>query len=113
MKLHRRFSLLLFPTLFTEKLMLRIAIDRRDIHRQAADKMEMRRYVENKVGKRYLPRLYCVTNDHQSISFDTLQSNFVGKANQGSSFVRFSMDKKTIDLQSIVSEHKSRPNIDY
>jgi hypothetical protein len=41
MKLHRRFSLLLFPTLFTEKLMLRIAIDRRDILRQMADKVEM------------------------------------------------------------------------
>src|SRR5207247_9542864 len=60
MKLHRRFSLLLFPTLFTEKLMLRIAIDRLDILRQAADKVEMRRYVDNKVGKRYFTTLYCL-----------------------------------------------------
>jgi hypothetical protein len=40
MACHRRFSLLLFATLFTEKLMLRIAIDRRDILRQMADKLE-------------------------------------------------------------------------
>ena len=113
MKLHRRFSLLLFPTLFTEKLMLRIAIDRRDILRQAADKMEMRRYVENKVGKRYLPRLYCVTNDPQSIPFDTLPSKFVVKANHGSAFVRVVTDKKTIDVQSLVSECQGWLNIDY
>jgi len=113
MKLHRRFSLLLFPTLFTEKLMLRIAIDRRDILRQAADKMEMRRYVENKVGKRYLPRLYCVTNDPQSIPFDTLPSKFVVKANHGSAFVRVVTDKKTFDLQSLVSECQGWLNIDY
>jgi hypothetical protein len=113
MKIHRRFSLLLFPTLFTEKLMLRIAIDRRDILRQMADKLEMRCYVENKVGKRYLPRLYCVTKDPRSIAFDTLPSKFVVKANHGSHFVRVVTDKKTIDVQSLVSECQGWLNIDY
>jgi len=113
MKLHRRFSLLLFPTLFTEKLMLRIAIDRRDILRQAADKVEMRRYVENKVGKRYLPQLYCLTDDPRSIAFDTLPSKFVVKANHGSGFVRVVTDKRTIDVQSLVSECQGWLNIDY
>ena len=113
MKLHRRFSLLLFPTLFTEKLVLRIAIDRRDILRQMADKLEMRRYVESKVGKRYLPRLYCVTKDPRSIAFDTLPSKFVVKANHGSGFVRVVTDKKTIDVQSLVSEGQGWLNIDY
>jgi len=113
MAIHRRFSLLLFPTLFTEKLMLRVAIDRRDILRQMPDKMEMRRYVENKLGKRYLPRLYCVTNDPRSIAFDTLPSKFVVKANHGSGFVRVVADKKIVDVQSLVSECQGWLNIDY
>ena len=113
MRLHRRFSLLLFPTLFTEKLMLRIAIDRRDILRQTSDKVEMRRYVETKVGKRYLPRLYCVTKDPRSIPFDTLPGKFVVKANHGSGFVRVVTDKKTVDVQSLVSECQGWLNIDY
>src|SRR5438046_7656263 len=96
MKLHRRFSLLLFPTVFTEKLMLRIAIDRRDILRQAADKVEMRRYVENKVGKRYLPQLYCLTDDPRSIAFDTLSSKFVVKDNYGFGFVIVVTGKCTV-----------------
>jgi len=93
--------------------MLRIAIDRRDILRQAADKVEMRRYVESKVGKRYLPRLYCVTDDPRSIPFDTLLNKFVVKANHGSGFVRVVTDKRTIDVQSLVSECQGWLNIDY
>ena len=73
----------------------------------------MRRYVQNKVGKCYLPRLYCVTKDPRSIVFDTLPNKFVVKANHGSRFVRVVTDKRSIDVQSLVSECQGWLNIDY
>ena len=113
MAIHRRFSLLLFPTLFSEKLMWRMAIDRRELLRQTADKLEMRRYVESKVGKRYLPQLFCITEDPRSIAFDTLPRKFVVKANHGSGFVKIVTDKETIDVPSIVSECQGWLDVDY
>lgn len=86
-RVHKRFSLLLWPTTFTEKNWLRIAKDRRNLLRICADKLAMRRYVEQKVGPQYLPKILCQTQDPASINWLSLPERFVIKANHGSGFV--------------------------
>lgn len=87
MAAHKRFSLLLWPTTFTEKNMLRIAKDRRSLLKTCADKLAMRRYVEQKVGAEFLPKVYCVTDDPRNINWRELPERFVIKASHGSGFV--------------------------
>jgi len=88
MAVHKRFSLLLCPRTFTEKNMLRVAKDRRSLLRTCADKLAMRRYVEQKVGPQYLPKILCQTQDPGSIKWRELPERFVVKASHGSGMLR-------------------------
>jgi hypothetical protein len=87
MKCHKRFSLLLRPTLFTEKNMLRIAIDRREILRVCADKVRMRELVAATIGEEYLPKLLGTFSDPSEIPWHHLPARFVLKASHGSGMV--------------------------
>lgn len=87
MVVHRRFSLLLCPRMFTEKIMLRIAKDRRRLLKICADKLAMRRYIEQKVGAGCLPTVFCVTENPETINWTELPERFVVKGSHGSGFV--------------------------
>ena len=87
MAVHKRFSLLLWPAAFTEKNMLRIAKDRRNLLRNCADKLAMRHYVEQKVGPQFLPKLLCQTQDPETIKWQELPERFVVKASHGSGMI--------------------------
>jgi hypothetical protein len=100
---HKRFSLLIFPTTFTEKLMLRIALDRREILQVAADKLKMRQYVADKVGGQYLPMLLCVAQSPKEINWAELPERFVVKANHGSGWVKVVRDKAKESEEAVTS----------
>jgi hypothetical protein len=88
MACHRRFSLLVRPTLFTEKNMLRVALDRRNILRTCADKLTMRELIKAKAGDGFLPEILCVANDPAKIHWEKLPNRFVMKGSHGSGFVK-------------------------
>jgi hypothetical protein len=113
---HKRFTLLLRPRLFTEKLVLRIALDRRAIFRACADKCAMRDYIENKVGQKFLPDVIQKCTDPTLIDWEQLPSNFVVKASHGSGFVRIVKDFDAGDdhlKDSIIAECKEWLKVDY
>ncbi len=101
MAVHRRFSLLLRPATFTEKNMLRIAKDRRSLLQICADKLAMRRYVEQKIGPQYLPKILCHVRDPAGIPWQSLPEWFVVKANHGSGFVSVVTNFKPSDTARI------------
>jgi hypothetical protein len=116
MRIHKRFSLLLWPTTFTEKLWLRIAKDRRNLLRVCADKLAMRRYVEQKIGPQYLPKLLCQTQDPEAINWQELPKRFVVKASHGSGFVSVMTQFNPADkarIEKLVETCKSWLEMDY
>ena len=115
MAIHKRFSLLLWPRTFTEKVMLRIAKDRRSLLRTCADKLAMRRYVEQKVGPMYLPKILC-NNVPPSINWKELPERFVIKASHGSTFVSVVAGFNPLDtarIEKLVEDCKSWLAVDY
>ena len=75
------------PVTFTEKLLHKMAFDRRPILRTFADRVAVREYVAERVGGEVLPHLYGVFTDATDIRWDVLPEEFVLKASHGSGAV--------------------------
>lgn len=69
------------PKDFNEKIEWYKVFYRPPILTQLADKYEVRSYVEDKIGKKYLNELYAVYDNPEKIDFDSLPDKFVIKAN--------------------------------
>ena len=63
---------------------------------QLADKYEVRKYVEERIGPEILPKLYYVTINPSDIPFEELPDKFVIKPTHGSGWVRIVTDKSAI-----------------
>jgi hypothetical protein len=63
-----------------------------------ADKFEVRTYVEDKIGKKYLNDIYGVFDSVSDINFDTLPNQFVLKGTHGSGYNIIVKDKKKLNL---------------
>jgi hypothetical protein len=72
------------PRTFNEKILYKMARDRRVILSLVADKLAVREYVSEKVGEQYLTKLYRVFGKNSDLDFSELPRNFVLKPNHGS-----------------------------
>jgi len=72
------------PKTFNEKILYKMARDRREILSLVADKLAVRDYVAKKVGEQYLTKLYRVYGQNLDFDFSQLPRNFVLKPNHGS-----------------------------
>lgn len=104
MLVHRRFSLLIRPQLFNEKLMLRLALDRRPLLITLSDKVLCRQYVANKIGGQHLSELLWVGESAEDLPWDSLPDRFVIKANHGSGFVKLVNNRLDINRDDLVKE---------
>lgn len=93
------------PSRFSEKI-YRLKILNRSkaaLIRRAYDKVKVRGYIEEKLGKEYcgtfLNTLYGVYNDVKEIDFDSLPSSFVLKVSQSSGFNIICPDKTKLDIE--------------
>ncbi|MFZ4810225.1 MAG: ATP-grasp fold amidoligase family protein [Ilumatobacteraceae bacterium] len=77
------------PETFTEKVRARMAFDRRAELSRLADKVEVRSYIQDRVGDGHLPRLFAVILPSlgERIPWDALPEHFVAKAAHGSGAV--------------------------
>jgi hypothetical protein len=75
------------PQTFTEKLVHKMAHDRRPLLRTFADKVAARDFVSDRVGSDVLPNLYGVYNRAERIDWEGLPREFVLKATHGSGAV--------------------------
>lgn len=63
------------------------------------DKYEVRNYVEEKIGKKYLNEIFNVYNKASQIDFDTLPNQFVLKATHGSGYNIIVENVKELDIK--------------
>jgi len=99
-----RYPNLLRPRTFNEKILYRMAFDRRPILVTLQDKYAAREYVKARVGEHVLPRLYWVTKNPADIPFDRLPARFVVKATHGCGFNYLVPDKARVDWADVMAK---------
>ena len=92
-----------YPCSFNEKIMHRKLYTDEERFSVVADKWRVREYVENKVGDEILNEIYHVTDDPETIPFDSLPDRFVVKATHASGKNVLVTDKSGADPGRIKS----------
>lgn len=87
------------PTTFNEKIQWIKLNDRRPIKSLLADKYEVRRYVSDTIGEKYLVPLIGMWERFDDIPFDALPEKFVMKATHGCGCNIIVNDKKLFDKE--------------
>lgn len=87
------------PITFNEKLQWLKINDRNDIYTTLVDKYEVRKYIEEKIGAKYLIPLIGVYKRFDEINFDKLPNEFVLKCTHDSGGLVICKDKKELNLQ--------------
>lgn len=72
------------PVTFNEKIQFKAAHDRRELLTVFADKIQVRDHISATVGSEYLPKIYVVIYDPESIDWTEIPEEFVFKVNHGS-----------------------------
>lgn len=71
------------PRLFTEKIQWLKIYDCTPIKTRLADKIAVREWVKEKIGEKYLKKLYGIYEKYEDIDFSKLPEEFVIKTNHG------------------------------
>lgn len=98
----KRFSMLIFPSTFSEKMSLRIAKDRRAILNQCADKVEMRNLISSLVGDKHLPELIAIAESVDDIDWGSLPEKFAIKASHGSGMIKIIKNFSSYEAEDIL-----------
>jgi hypothetical protein len=94
------------PKSFNEKLQFLKIFDRNPKYSILADKIAVREYIEETIGKSHLIPLLGVWEKFDDIDFDTLPDQFVLKPNHTSGHVFVCKDKSKIDYKSLKRQVK-------
>ncbi|WP_137284590.1 ATP-grasp fold amidoligase family protein [Halorussus salinisoli] len=92
------------PRSFNEKVMYRKLFTDNETFSNLEDKWRVREYVEKKVGDQVLKEVYHVTDDPDTIPFETLPEEFVVKPTHSSGPIIIIDDKKDADWESIQAQ---------
>jgi TupA-like ATPgrasp len=111
--IHGRVSLLIRPKTFNEKVLLRMAIDRRPLLVTLSDKVRVREYIAAKIGPHVLNNILWLGKDVFTMPFDDFPKAFVIKANHGSGFVRIVTDKSAVNRNDVIREAGGWLEVDY
>ncbi len=95
--MHKRLDLK-HPKLYNEKLQWLKLNDRKDIYHRMVDKYEVRSYISETIGDKYLIKCYGVWNDVYDIDFDKLPDRFVLKCTHDSGSVEICKDRSVFDF---------------
>lgn len=87
------------PETFNEKLQWLKLYDRKEQYTNLVDKYEVRKFVEEKIGKKYLIQLLGVYEKFDDIDFSALPNKFVIKCTHDSGGVIICKDKSKIDYE--------------
>lgn len=89
------------PVTYTEKLQWLKAYDHRPEYTRMVDKYEVKQYVADKIGSRYVIPLLAVWDSPDDIDFDVLPERFVLKATHDSGGLVVCKDKSTLDRDAV------------
>lgn len=102
------------PKTLNEKIVWLKLNDRSPLHTQCADKYEVRKYIKEKIGEKYLVPLYFQTYDYRDISSDVLPDEpFIIKTNHDSGGGIFVYDKSTANYHKIRQSLRRRLDVNY
>lgn len=94
------------PKTLNEKVIRRILYDREPIYTNLTDKYGVRNYVKNKIGEKYLIKLYGVYNTVDEIDFTKLPDNFVLKCTHDCGSVFICDTKKNFNIEDVKKKLK-------
>ena len=92
------------PVTFREKLVWRALHCDNPLLSLTADKAEVRPYVAQRIGEKYLPRHFGVYTATDEIPFEDITVGYVVKATHGSGWNYFVRDPRTVDLKELRRE---------
>lgn len=93
------------PSTFNEKLQWLKLYDHNPLYTQLVDKYQIRNYVAEKLGEKYLIPLLGVWEDPKDIDFESLPNQFVLKCNHNSGKgMCICRDKSTLDYTAVRNE---------
>lgn len=81
-----------------EKVIGRILFDKNILYSNLTDKVDVRKYVKEKIGEKYLIKLYGVYENVNEIDMNVLPKEFVLKCNHDSGSVFICEDKNTFNI---------------
>lgn len=88
------------PQKFTEKLLWMKLYGRNPIYTQMVDKYEVKKYVEEHIGQKYVVPAYGVWHSFDEIDFSQLPDQFILKCNHDSGSYVICKDRKTFDKKN-------------
>ncbi len=88
------------PQNYNEKLQWLKLYNRNPKYTNLVDKYEVKKYIENTIGKEYIIPTLGVFERFEDINFDTLPDKFVMKCTHDSGGIIICKDKKKLDLNS-------------
>lgn len=86
------------PKTFNEKIQWLKLYDRKDLYTRVVDKFEVRKYIEEKIGDKYLIPLIGVYEKFEDINFTKLPNQFVIKCTHDSGGLVICKDKSKLDI---------------
>ena len=89
------------PVTFNEKIQWLKLYDRKEIYSTMVDKYEVKKYVANAIGKKYIVPTLGVWDKFDDIDFDKLPDKFVLKCTHDSGGLYICRSKKDIDIKKI------------
>lgn len=92
---------LMHPVKFSEKIQWIKLNDNSALKTRLADKYQVREWIKDKIGERYLIPLLGVWDRPEEIDYDRLPEQFVIKCNHGSAYIYVVKDKKKMDKYEI------------
>lgn len=87
------------PVTFNEKLQWLKLYNRKDLYISLVDKYEVKRYVEEKIGKEHIAKTIGIFNDFKEINFNKLPQSFVIKTTHDSGGVVICKNKDFFDIE--------------
>ena len=116
LRFHRTFGY--FPNLFkprtySEKINYIKLFGRNNLQKIVADKFEVRKYVKDKIGDKYLNEIYNLYENVNDVLICDLPESFVMKATHGSGWNEIVYNKNTINTGTLVEKCSNWLTLDY
>lgn len=95
------------PKTFNEKLQWEKIYSNNNLAKQCADKIKVLKYVEEKIGRKYINELIATYPNTKNIDFSKLPNKFVLKATHDSGSVLIVKNKSKIDFEKLKEIEKN------
>ena len=101
------------PKTFNEKLQWLKLYDRNPLYTTLVDKYEVKKYIVDKIGEKYIIPTIGVWDNFDDIDFDSLPNQFVLKCTHDSGTIVICTDKSNFDIESAKQKINSRMTFNY